>query len=79
MRDGILGQSFHKNSIKFRLVKVECFGLGEILEEVVDFLVVYLQEGAVNSEFWLRFFVDFYLLEQFVDGSGDQSCEVFIC
>ena len=43
MRDGILGQPFHKNSIKFGLVKVECFGLGEILEEVVDFLVVYLQ------------------------------------
>ena len=42
--DSVLGQPFYKDSINFGLVDVEWFGLGKILQQIINFFVVNLQK-----------------------------------
>ena len=78
MGDGVLSEALHEDPIKLGLMDIESFGFGEVLKQVVDLLIINLEEGAVDSEFGLGFFLGFDLVEQFKNGPGNQACEVLV-
>lgn len=76
--ESVLGESLHEDAIHFGFVDVEGFGLGEVLQEVVYFLVIDLEEGAVDPELGLFLLVSFDLIEELEDGPRNEAGEVFI-
>lgn len=61
----ILRQSLHKYPIDFALVDIQCFGFGHILQQIVNFLVVNLQERTEYLEFGLLRVIHLVLPDSF--------------
>jgi hypothetical protein len=79
MSDCILRETFYKDTIEFGLVKIECMWFMEILQQIIYFLVVDLQEGTIHFEFKVgSIFIYLDIVEELVDGSRDDACEVLV-
>ena len=76
--DSIFCKSLHKDSIDLRLMEIQSFGFGKILKEIIDFLIIDLKERTIDSKLGFIPFMCIDLLEEFIDGSWNESSKILI-